>query len=188
MKSVNPHNIVEHLISLGYTAAAGERTDKATGEVTQCVYINGLGQISAFLDLSNDPEKFGLKVFGNLKEGYAPALIGEDGKAIRERVTENGKTKWETKRGTPLDAEALRKKNIEIAIEARREITPAVMMAYLLEAEGGDLALMKKAFRLEKYKPAGREATNEVEADATASGTAPIAPKAGQSAGFKQSL
>lgn len=161
MQKINPSNIVDNLAALGYKAKAGTSTDKTTGEITDVVYINGLGSVNAHLDLSQDPAKFGLKVFGNLKEGYAPAVIGEDGKPVRERVSVNGKMEWQTKRGDPLDAEALSRKNVEIAIKARKEITGAVLAAYMLEANGGDMEALKNGFRLQKYERKGKAATAE---------------------------
>ena len=155
MIKLNPDNIAQHLISLGYSAKAGTITDKKSGEAVDVVYINGLGSINAYLSLSPDPAKFGLKVFGNLQEGYAPVVLDGDGEVVRETVTEGGQQITRAKRGESLDAASLKRKNDQISITARKEITGAVIAAYMLEASGGDLGLLKDGFRLQKWERTG---------------------------------
>ena len=81
---LNSENIASHLITFGYSAKAGTIKDKKTGESQDVVFINGLGNINAYLNLSDDPKKFGLKVFGNLQEGYAPVILDGNGDVVRE--------------------------------------------------------------------------------------------------------
>lgn len=156
MIQLNPDNIAQHLISFGYSAKAGSIKDKHTGEPVDVVFINGLGSINAYLNLSNDPAKFGLKVFGNLQPGYAPVELDANGEITRVTVVENGKSVSRAKRGEQLDAEALKRKNDQISIAARKEITGAVLAAYVLEASGGDLGLLKDGFRLQKWERSGQ--------------------------------
>lgn len=155
MIKLNPDNIAQHLISLGYSAKAGTITDKKSGDAVDVVFINGLGSINAYLSLSPDPAKFGLKVFGNLQEGYAPVVLDGDGEVVRETVTEGGQSVTRAKRGQSLDAASLKRKNDQISITARKEITGAVIAAYMLEASGGDLGLLKDGFRLQKWERSG---------------------------------
>jgi hypothetical protein len=70
---LNPDNIAQHLVVFGYQAKAGTMTDKKTGHAQNVVFINGLGSINAYLNLSDESDRFGLKVFGNLQSGYAPS-------------------------------------------------------------------------------------------------------------------
>jgi hypothetical protein len=159
--TINPENIAQHLTSFGYQAKAGTITDKKTGEPQPVVFVNGLGKVNAYLNLSSDPDKFGLKVFGNLEEGYAPVVLDSHGGVVRENVTVNGKPVNRAKRGEPLSAEALKRKNTEISISARKEISAAVLAAYMLEVGGGDLQLIKDGFRLQKWERSGQKSTAE---------------------------
>lgn len=159
--SVSSENIAQHLVAFGYTAKPGTLTDKKTGDVQQVVFINGLGSINAYINLSDDPAKFGLKVFGNLQEGYAPVLLDASGEVIRETITQNGETVTRAKRGEPLDAEALKRKNTEISLTARKEITGAVLAAYMLEVGGGDLEKVRDGFRLQKWTRSERKLDSE---------------------------
>lgn len=104
MTTLNPDNIAQHLVTMGYSAKAGSITDKATGKPQPVVFINGLGTINAYLNLSDDPAKFGLKVFGNLQDGYAPVVLDESGQVIRETVRQNGQSP-PASRGSPSPAE-----------------------------------------------------------------------------------
>jgi hypothetical protein len=151
MMTLNPDNIAQHLISFGYSAKAGTIADKKTGEAQPVVFINGLGSINAYLNLSEDPAKFGLKVFGNLQPGYAPVVLDENGEVMRVTVIDNGQRTTRAKRGEPLDAEALKRKNNEISLAARKEISAAVLAAYMLELGGGDLEKIRDGFRLQKW-------------------------------------
>ena len=159
MIKLNPDNIAQHLISLGYSAKAGTIKDKKTGDAVDVVFINGLGSINAYLSLSPDPARFGLKVFGNLQEGYAPVVLDDGGDVVRETVTEGGQAVTRAKRGEPLDAASLKRKNDQISIAARKEITGAVLAAYMLEVSGGDLAQLKDGFRLQKWERSGPRST-----------------------------
>lgn len=169
--TISPENVAQHLKSMGYSAKAGTMTDRKTGEPQQVVYINGLGSINAYLNLSPDPEKFGLKVFGNLQDGYAPVVLDDHGELVRETVMSNGQRVTRAKRGEPLDAEGLKQKNNEISLAARKEITAAVLAAYMLEVGGGDLDLIRSGFRLQKWERPGTKAS----AEATEMGDATIA-------------
>ncbi len=155
MMKLIPENIAQHLTSFGYSAKAGTIKDKKTGEASDVVFVNGLGSINAYLNLSSDPGKFGLKVFGNLQEGYAHVILDGNGDVVRETVDVNGETVTRAKRGEPLDAAGLKRKNDQISLTARKEITGAVMAAYMLEASGGDLELLKDGFRLQKWERTG---------------------------------
>lgn len=159
--TISPENVAQHLKSMGYSAKAGTMTDRKTGEPQEVVYINGLGSINAYLNLSPDPEKFGLKVFGNLQEGYAPVVLDEHGELVRETVMSNGQRVTRAKRGEPLDADALKQKNNEISLAVRKEITAAVLAAYMLEVGGGDLDLIRSGFRLQKWERSGVKASSE---------------------------
>jgi len=180
--SIDHENIVTHLVSFGYTAKAGTLKDQATGEQQPVVFVNGLGSINAYLNLSDDPKKFGLKIFGNLQDGYAPVVLNDEGEPIRETVRVNGQPVSRAKRGEPLAADALKRKNNEISISARKEITAAVLAAYMLEAAGGDMEKIKAGFRLQKWerttpKPeltAGSAPEAEVSAEVT---QAPAVPE-----------
>lgn len=149
--NLNPESIAQHLVSFGYSAKAGSIADKKTGEAQPVVFINGLGSINAYLNLSDDPAKFGLKVFGNLQPGYAPVVLSENGDVQRVTVIENGQRTTRAKRGDALDADALKRKNIEISLAARKEISAAVLAAYMLELGGGDLEKIRDGFRLQKW-------------------------------------
>lgn len=149
--NVNPENIAQHLISFGYAAKAGVIKDKATGLSNPAVFVNGLGSINAYLNLSDDPKKFGLKVFGNLQAGYSPVVLDANGDVIRETVDQSGETVTRAMRGEPLNPAALKRKNNEISLASRREITGAVLAAYMLEIGGGDLELIRDGFRLQKW-------------------------------------
>lgn len=155
-------NVAQHLVSFGYSAKPGSITDKKTGDIQPVVFINGLGSINAYLDLSDDPAKFGLKVFGNLQEGYAPVVLDEKGEVIRETIVQNGQRVTRAKRGEPLDAEALKRKNNEISLTARKDITAAVLAAYVLEVAGGDLEKLREGFRLQKWERAAPKNATEV--------------------------
>ncbi|NBU58318.1 MAG: hypothetical protein EBS23_00780 [Betaproteobacteria bacterium] len=144
-------------MAFGYSAKAGSIKDRKTGEPQDVVFINGLGSINAYLNLSSDPGKFGLKVFGNLPEGYAPVVLDDDGRVIRETVIQNGERITRAKRGEALDAEALKRKNNEISLVARKEISAAVLAAYMLEASGGDLEMLREGFRLQKWERNGQK-------------------------------
>jgi len=150
-------NIAQHLTALGYSAKPGSIKDRKTGEPQDVVFINGLGSINAYLNLSSDPAKFGLKVFGNLPEGYAPVVIDDNGQVIRETVIQNGERITRAKRGEPLDAEALKRKNNEISLVARKEISAAVLAAYMLEVAGGDIEMLREGFRLQKWERNGQK-------------------------------
>jgi|GEM_PF-6387155 len=162
MINLNPENIAQHLVSFGYSAKAGTIADKKTGEAQPVVFINGLGSINAYLNLSEDPAKFGLKVFGNLQPGYAPVVLDENGEVVRVTVIDHGQRTTRAKRGEPLDAEALKRKNNEISLAARKEISAAVLAAYMLELGGGDLEKIRDGFRLQKWD---RSATPKPSAD-----------------------
>lgn len=193
--SLNADNIAQHLVSFGYQAKPGTITDKKTGEIQNVVFVNGLGSINAYLNLSEDPTKFGLKVFGNLQDGYAPVVLDGNGDVIRETVTQNGQSVTRSKRGEPLSAEALKRKNNEISLTARKEITAAVLAAYMLEVGGGDLEKIREGFRLQKWersspKPTSEGDIGETTASASAefnqaaaahtADTVPVAPAAGK--------
>ena len=150
--SVSPENIAQHLVTFGYQAKPGIITDKKSGETQNVVFVNGLGSINAYLNLSDDPAKFGLKVFGNLQEGYAPVVLDDNGEVIRGTIAQNGQSVTRAKRGEPLDAEALKRKNNEISLTARKEISAAVLAAYMLEVGGGDLEKIREGFRLQKWE------------------------------------
>lgn len=150
--TLSADNIAQHLVAFGYAAKPGSIKDKKTGESQDVVFVNGLGSINAYLNLSSDPTKFGLKVFGNLPDGYAPVVLDQSGRVIRETVTQNGETVTRAKRGAPLDADALKRKNNEISLTARKEISAAVLAAYMLEVGGGDLELIREGFRLQKWE------------------------------------
>jgi hypothetical protein len=149
------------MIAMGYSAKAGTIKDKKTGEPQDVVFINGLGQINAYLNLSSDPTKFGLKVFGNLQDGYAPVLVGANGQVVRETVSRDGSIVTRAKRGEPLDAETLKRKNNEISLIARKDITAAALAAYMLEVGGGDLELIRDGFRLQKWERSSPKVTAE---------------------------
>lgn len=204
--TLNAENIAQHLIAFGYTAKPGTITDKKTGEAQSVVFVNGLGSINAYLNLSEDPTKFGLKVFGNLQDGYAPVVFDTNGQVLYETVHENGKTVTRSKRGERLDPDSLKRKNNEISLTARKDITAAVLAAYMLEVGGGDLEKIRDGFRLQKWeRPAPRHSVEagETETDASAAfsqaatpqattDTAPVAPgqggrrvKRAQSSGLK---
>lgn len=160
-KNINLENMAAHLQAMGYKAKAKSFT-RQSGEVADIVEISGLGAVNAFYEQHIDPSKSGLKVFGDLGDTYAPAVIDpETGRAVRERVYIDGKPEWKTKRGAPLDAESLKRKNTEIAFKAMDKIKAAVLAAYLIEAEGGDLADFKDAFKLQKYEARGRDADHD---------------------------
>ena len=148
---LNSENTASHLIAFGYSAKAGTIKDKKTGESQDVVFINGLGSINAYLNLSDDPKKFGLKLFGSLQPGYAPVIVDESGDAVRETVDVDSETVTRAKRGAPLDAAGLKRKNNEISLTARQQITGAVLAAFVLEASGGDIELLKDGFRLQKW-------------------------------------
>ena len=170
MMTLNPDNIAQHLVTFGYSAKAGSIKDKKTGEAVDVVFVNGLGSINAYLNLSHDPAKFGLKIFGDLQTGYAPVVLDDNGEVVRETVVENGKTVTRAKRGEPLDAASLKRKNDQISIAARKEITGAVLAAYILEASGGDLELLKDGFRLQKWERSGPRNTADGDDGIDASG------------------
>lgn len=159
---LNPESIAQHLSALGYQAKAGSLTDKKSGEPQSVVFINGLGSINAYLNLSEDPSKFGLKVFGNLPEGYAPVVLDAQGEVLRETVTQNGQTITRAKRGEPLSPEALKRKNNEISLAARKEITAAVLAAYMLEVGGGDIEKIREGFRLQKWERSTQKPSAEI--------------------------
>lgn len=159
--TLNADNIAQHLTAFGYSAKPGTITEKKTGEAQSVVFINGLGSINAYLNLSDDPAKFGLKVFGNLQEGYAPVVLDEKGEVIRETITQNGQSVTRAKRGEALDAEALKRKNNDISLTARKDITAAVLAAYMLEVGGGDLEKIREGFRLQKWERPGPRTSAE---------------------------
>jgi hypothetical protein len=101
------------------------------------------------------------------KPGYAERVYGDDGEPIREQIIVNGMKKFDFKRGEPLTDEQLKKKNNYIAMKARKDIIGAVVAAYMIEANGGDLDAVKNAFRLQKYEPS----RDGVAADADAADT-----------------
>jgi hypothetical protein len=169
--TISSENIAQHLSSFGYSAKAGSIRDKATGEPQPVVFINGLGTINAYLNLSPDPAKFGLKVFGNLQPGYSPVVFDAQGNVVRETVRENGEPVTRAVRGQPLDEEALKKKNIEIGLAARKDITAAVLAAYMLEVGGGDLQLIREGFRLQKWERSGPKTAVGLDESEVASGT-----------------
>jgi len=155
--SISPENVAQHLTAFGYQAKAGTMTDKKTGEAQPVVFVNGLGSINAYLNLSDDPTKFGLKVFGNLPEGYAPVVLDGSGELVRETVIQNGQSVTRAKRGEPLSPEALKRKNNEISLVARKEISAAVLAAYMLEVAGGDIEMLREGFRLQKWERNGQK-------------------------------
>ncbi len=159
--TLSAENIAQHLVAFGYAAKPGSIKDKKTGEAQDVVFINGLGSINAYLNLSSDPAKFGLKVFGNLPDGYAPVVLDQSGRVIRETVSQNGETVTRARRGSPLDADALKRKNNEISLTARKEISAAVLAAYMLEVGGGDLELIREGFRLQKWERKDPKSTVE---------------------------
>jgi hypothetical protein len=159
--TISAENIAQHLVAFGYSAKAGSIKDKKSGEPQDVVFINGLGSINAYLNLSSDPAKFGLKVFGNLQDGYAPVVLDGKGQVVRETVVRDGTTITRAKRGDALDAEALKRKNNEISLVARKEISAAVLAAYMLEAAGGDIELIREGFRLQKWERSAPKATSE---------------------------
>jgi hypothetical protein len=159
--TISAENIAQHLVAFGYSAKAGSIKDKKSGEPQDVVFINGLGSINAYLNLSSDPAKFGLKVFGTLQEGYAPVVLDGKGQVVRETLVSDGKSVTRAKRGEPLDAESLKRKNNEISLVARREISAAVLAAYMLEAAGGDFELIREGFRLQKWERSAPKATAE---------------------------
>jgi hypothetical protein len=192
--NVNPENIAQHLISFGYSAKAGTVKDKVTGQATPAVFVNGLGSINAYLNLSDDPKKFGLKVFGNLQPGYSPIRLDENGDVLRETVDESGETVTRAMRGDPLDPTALKRKNNEISLSARREITGAVLAAYMLEVGGGDLELVRDGFRLQKWDRnaprlgAGNDGADETAVESAQSFALAAAPEVkAESKRFKRS-
>lgn len=182
LKPISLENMASHLQAMGYDAKAKSFV-RNSGELADIVEINGLGSINAYFEQNPvDPAKSGLKVFGNLQPGYAPVLTDDDGNTIRERIVVNGKPEWGNKRGTPLDDEALKKKNNQIAMKAREQLSGAVVAAYLIEANGGDLDSVKNAFRLQKYeRPTGPSA--KADSDTPEAAVAPIAPKASATPG-----
>ena len=191
---INPDNIAQHLTAFGYQAKAGTITDKKTGEPQPVIFVNGLGSINAYLNLSEGPTKFGLKVFGNLPEGYAPVVLDGSGDLVRETVVQNGQSVTRAKRGEPLTAEALKRKNNEISLAARKEITAAVLAAYMLEVGGGDIEKIREGFRLQKWERSAQkpsadmvdtaeltpDASTDFNSAVTAEMSEPSAPDAGQ--------
>lgn len=161
MTRYNLDNIAEHLKYMGYNAKAKSFT-RESGEIAEIVEFRLGSHVNAYLDFSHNAMTPELKVFGNLKDGYAPVLTDEGGKALRYKTVEEGREVWKARRGEKLDTAALKKKNGKIAVQVRKDITGPALAAFLIEAHGGDLPAVKSGFRLQKWEPTrGQDATEE---------------------------
>ncbi|MFT4117891.1 hypothetical protein [Bradyrhizobium sp.] len=147
--------MVRFLKDAGYkeTRHACHLTDGYPVEVVSRVYIDANEQTESYYDLSTDPMKHGLFVFGILKEAYRP-LLNDAGEVVKERVMADGGDVWRPMRGAPLSPEELYTLNMRNALATRYEITGAVL-ASVTAATGSriDFATMRQAFRLWRLEP-----------------------------------
>jgi hypothetical protein len=154
-KDFNVDRMVQYLKDAGYNDARHLRhfTDDCPTEIVSRVYINANAETEAYYDLSPDPMKHGLFVFGILEEAFGP-MLDETGKAIMERVAQNGREIVRPMRGPALSVDELRALNMRNALATRHEITGAVLAAVAAATETRiDFPTMRQAFRLWKLEP-----------------------------------